>query len=96
MQVETGTIANDDMADKEGKRIFGEIQMLLGDLQADGARSLQNELSKELIERFGSEGNDEEVKFDVDGPVKLNNGMATIMALKALQVALNFTSCLIS
>ena len=42
------------------------------------------------------EGNDEEVKSDVDGLVTLDNGKATIMALKALQVALNFTRCLIS
>ena len=36
---------------------------------------------------------DEEVKSDIDGLVKLDNGKSTIQTLKHLKVALNFMSC---
>ena len=49
-----------------------------------------------LISTTSPEGNDEAVKSDVDGLVRLDNGKSTIIALKEMQVALNFTSCPIS
>ena len=49
-----------------------------------------------LISSSSPEGNNEEAKSDVDGLVKLDNGKSTIIALKDLKVALNFTSCPIS
>ena len=49
-----------------------------------------------LMSSSNKEGNDEEAKSDVDGLMKLDNGKSTIIALKDLKVALNFTSCPIS
>ena len=40
--------------EEEEKRVSDEINMLLGDLQADGARGSHKELLEELIEQFGS------------------------------------------
>ena len=40
--------------EKKKKRVSDEINMLLGDLQADGARGSHKELLEELIEQFGS------------------------------------------
>ena len=41
------------------------------------------------------ESHDLELRSDLDGGVRLDNGKSTIKALKDLKVALNFTSCLI-
>ena len=41
------------------------------------------------------ESHDLELRSDLDGGVRLDNGKSTIKTLKDLKVALNFTSCLI-
>ena len=46
-----------------------------------------------LISSSSPEGNDEEMKSDIDGLIKLDNGKSTIQTLKELKVALNFMSC---
>jgi len=48
------------------------------------------------ISSSSPEGNDEEVKSDIDGLTRLDNGKSTIKALRDLKVALNFMSCPIS
>ena len=40
--------------EEEEKRQSDEIKMLLGDLQADGARGTHKQLLEELVEQFGS------------------------------------------
>jgi len=46
-----------------------------------------------VISSSSPEGHDEEIKSDIDGLTRLDNGKSTIQALKELKVALNFLSC---
>ena len=48
-----------------------------------------------IISGSSPENHDTELRSDLDGCVRLDNGKSTIKTLKDLKVALHFTSCLI-